>query len=249
MEYACPQNFSGGADTGDMRNVFKRWGPALTPDLRMACGMSTSAYCHESNVNKVWDNFNNHGMSVADSFINGFGDWGVVPLCITMGGADISGTPLYDTTFTNKPNISGATHYHIRYTAGSATTHKPLEIMIPKVLPKFKLAAADVTPALRSMSAQPLTSLPAFAGGKARVHIEPKSGSVFLKAAQPPLATGVSITESEHLARAKQLITDLGWHDSELAEPVVTHMMNASMPVNGRHQGHRQITGQCSGYL
>jgi len=43
MEYSCPQDFTGGADTENMRNVFLRWGPALSRDLRMACGMSTSA--------------------------------------------------------------------------------------------------------------------------------------------------------------------------------------------------------------
>ncbi|NVN89271.1 MAG: hypothetical protein HXX11_01595 [Desulfuromonadales bacterium] len=234
MDYACPQNFSGSTDTDAMRDVFKRWGPVLTPDLRMACGMSTSAYCHEGNVNKVWDNYNNHGLSVADSFINGFGDWGVVPLCITTGGANITATPLYDSAFTNKPNTSGATHYHIRYPSGSASAHKPLEIhMIPKYLPLFKLVAADVSPALRRMSAKPVATLPDFAGGKATVRIEPKSGAVFLKTVQVKLPVRPTLTEQEHLSRAKKLVTDLGWYDSELGEPVVTKLMNASMPING----------------
>lgn len=234
MEYSCPQNFSGGADTDDMRNVFKRWGPVLTPDLRMACGMSTPAYCHESNVDKVWDNYNNHGMSVAESFINGFGDWGVVPLCITTGGQDIAATPLYDETFTNKPNTSGNTYYHIRYASGSDSAYKPIDInFIPKILPKFKLAPADVSPYLRRISAKPAARMAEFAGGRVTVRIAPENGAVFIKTAQAQLPAGTAITETEQLERAKKLVTNLGWRDSELGEPVVTRLLNASVPMGG----------------
>ncbi len=234
MEYSCPQSFTGSSDSEEMRDVFRRWGTVLTPDLRMACGMSTPAYCHESNVDRVWDNYNNHGMSVADSFINGFGDWGVVPLCMTMGGPNIAATPLYDTTFTNRPNTSGNTHYHIRYPSGSASITTPSDtIIIPKVLPRFRLAAADVSPDLRRISAKSVARLAAFAGGKATVRIEPESGSVFIRTVQAQLPTGAPISESQQLARARQLVTELGWHNSELGEPVVTRMMNASMPING----------------
>lgn len=247
MDYSCPQNFSGGVDSSAMRNIFQRWGPALTPDLRMACGMSTSAYCHESNVNKVWDNYNNHGMSVADSFIDGFGDWGVVPLCITTGGSDITVTPLYDDTFTNSPNNSGTTHYHIRYSSGNASSHKPLDMrLIPKRMPKFKLVAADVYPTFHHMAQRSSSPMPAFAGGKVSVRVDPTSGAVQIRALQPRLVSGAVIPEREQLVRAKRLITDLGWHDSDLGEPVVTKMMNASMPMHGKS---RDITQSQDGVL
>jgi hypothetical protein len=247
MEYSCPQEFSGGEDSSDMRNVFKRWGPALTPDLRMACGMSTPAYCHESNVNKVWDNYNNHGMSVADSFIDGFGDWGVAPLCITTGGSDILATPLYDATFTNSPNSSGDTHYHIRYASGSASEHKPLDMrLIPKRMPKFKLVAADVYPTFHHMAQRSSSPMPAFAGGKVSVRVDPTSGAVQIRALQARPLSGVAIPEREQLARARRVITELGWHDSELGEPVVTRMMNASMPIQGKS---RDITRSQDGVL
>lgn len=247
MEYSCPQEFSGGADSSDMRNLFKRWGSVLAPDLRMACGMSTSAYCHESTVNKVWDNYTNHAMSVADSFINGFGDWGVVPLCITTGGADVRATPLYDDTFTNSPNSSGTSHYHIRYSSGSDSAHKPLDMrQIPKRMPRFKLVAADVYPALHHMAQRSSSPLPAFAGGKVTVRIEQTSGAVQIKALQPRLVSGAAIAEREQLMRAKKLITELGWHDSDLGEPTVTRMMNASMPIQG---GSGEITQSQDGVL
>jgi Peptidase family C25 len=235
MVYACPQNFSGGADSDNMRNVFQRWGPALRPDLRMACGMSTLAYCHEGNVNKVWDNYNNRGMSVADSFIDGFSGWGVVPLCITTGGSNIFTTPLYDAKFTNQPNTSGNTHYHILYASGTGSAVKPWEI--PKTLPRFKLVAADIHPSLRKAVAP----LNAFAGGKANVQIESLSGAVHLRAVQDALPTEPVIAEREYLARSKNLIQAIGWHDPNLGEPVVTRLMTASMPIGGKPGDIKQM--------
>jgi hypothetical protein len=99
-----------------MRNVYERWGPVLTQDLRLACGVSTSAYCHQGDVNKIWDNYNNKSYDVADSFIDGLHRYSwVTPLCITMGGSNVTATPLFDATFTNQPNTSGTTYYHIQY--------------------------------------------------------------------------------------------------------------------------------------
>ena len=237
-EYSCPQNFSGSADSVNMRNVFQRWGPALRSDLRMACGMSTLAYCHEGNVNKVWDNYNNGGMSVADSFIDGFSGWGVVPLCITIGGQNILTTPLYDVQFTNQPNTSGSTHYHILYASGTGSAMKPLEMhVIPKTLPRFNLVAAEIHPNLR----RAVVPLKTFAGSKANVRIESLSGAVHLKATQYALPTEPVIAEREYLARSKNLIQEIGWHDPNLGEPVVTRLMAASMPIDGKQGAIKQM--------
>ena len=113
--YTCPGDFDGSADSWSMRNVYERWGPALTPDLRMAGGASSSAYCHENQMNRIWNNYNNNGFDVADSFIDGLAVSFVVPLCITLGGSDVTLTPLYDLTFTNQANTSGDSYYHIQY--------------------------------------------------------------------------------------------------------------------------------------
>jgi hypothetical protein len=173
MDYSCPQNFDGSADSDGMRNVFQRWGKALDRDLRMACGMSTLAYCHQDNVDSVWDRYNNQGMSVADSFITGFsaGGNGVVPLCITRGGNDITKTPLYDAAFTNKPNASGNTHYHVLYAAGfgSAPVTSTSQVL-PEFLPKLRVAAANIAPQLRERTTAPLR---AFQGGQANIASSP----------------------------------------------------------------------------
>jgi hypothetical protein len=140
FKYACVGDFDGSADSYNMRNVYERWGPVLEPDLRMACGASTAAYCHEDQTNAIWNNYNN-GFDVADSFILGLA-WGdVVPLCITMGGPNAATTPLYDTTFTNQPNTSGTSHYHIQYLSNFASNPASFELdphQIPELLPIFE---------------------------------------------------------------------------------------------------------------
>ncbi|MGB0126831.1 MAG: hypothetical protein WBP72_04265 [Rhodocyclaceae bacterium] len=234
MDYSCPQNFAGGADSAASRNVFERWGPALTPDLRLACGMSTLAYCHEGNVNKFWDNYNNGGMGVATAFIDGFDDWGVVPLCITTGGANIATTPLYDAHFTNQPNAAGNTHYHIRFAAGTGSAMKPLDIhWIPLEMIRYKVEAAEIHPRLRSVTPEKTVALRAFAGGNAKLRSETASGAVYLQAAAVPPPTSTAIDPREFPQRAASLLRELNWQDGEVGEPVVTQIATASMPIGG----------------
>ena len=64
FDYACPGSFDGSPDSIAMRNVYERWGGALSPKLRMACGASTPAYCHESEANRIWNGYNNDGLGL-----------------------------------------------------------------------------------------------------------------------------------------------------------------------------------------
>ncbi|MDD1776149.1 MAG: hypothetical protein LUP94_02220 [Candidatus Methanomethylicus sp.] len=236
MEYSCPQNFDGSHDSAAMRNVFERWGPALSPDLRMACGGSTSMWCWYDNVNAVWDDYNINGMSVAESFIDGFSSShpGVVPLCITMGGSNITNTPLYtDTTFTNQPNTSGSGYYHIIYLGGGTQTEaKPS--MVPLKLPKLIVVAADILPNLKALGASASISQDMFAGKKAIVHIDEASGSVHMKAAMREQGIEARISDTEYLRRADALVKKMKWDNSEMTKPVVTRLMTASMPIDGK---------------
>lgn len=236
-EYSCPQNFNGAADSAAMRNVFQRWGPVLSSDLRMACGVSTLAYCHEGNVNHIWQNYNG-GMSVAESFIQGLGTWpSVVPICITLGGADIHSTPLYDAQFTNKPNLSGSTHYHVMYATGTGTQHVPLTITIPKVLPVYKLVAAEIPPGLKVPNLATLKSATAahtaFLGGRMKVQLEPASGAIHMAALQAPSVREQVLQQRAYVDRSKNLIRSLGWDEKELGEAEVSRLMTGSMPVTG----------------
>jgi hypothetical protein len=103
----------------------------------MACGSSTCAYCHESQMNSIWDNYLNKGYDVADSWIDGLAVGDVVPLCITKGGLSAALSPLYDSTFTNEANTSGTSHYHIQYLDGFDSTQRWVSFIdqIPKLLP------------------------------------------------------------------------------------------------------------------
>ncbi len=240
MDYGCPQNFDGSHDSVSMRNVFERWGPVLTPDLRMACGGSTSMYCWNGNVNNVWNDFNNNGMSVAESFINGFSGSGVVPLCITMGGSNIASTPLYtDTAFTNQPNTSGSGYYHIMYLGGGAQTAQ-IPSSIPKKLPKVMVTAAELPMRLKNIV--PSSTIPhaKFAGEKAIVHINPASGSIHMVSEKRVHDVEAAIEEKEYISRADALVKEMQWDSIDLTRPVMTRLLTASMPVGGSAKDIKQ---------
>jgi hypothetical protein len=155
-----------------------------------------------------------------------------------MGGPDIVNTPLYDERFTNQPNTSGSTHYHLLYAFGTGDAMKPAYIhSIPKTLPKFKLVAADIHPKLRTAVAP----LAAFAGGKANVRIEPLSGAVHLKALQHAVTAKRVISREDYFARAEDLIQELGWQDLNLGQPVLIRLIAASIPVDGKPSGMKAI--------
>ena len=235
MEYGCPQDFDGSHDSDAMCNVFERWGHVLSPDLRMACGGSTSMWCWNNNVNAVWDDYNNDGMGVAESFIDGFSSShpGVVPLCITMGGADIENTPLYtDTAFTNKPNTSGSRYYHILYLGGGTQSHlRP--IPLPLKLPKLIVAAADIPINMKAMAPSASIANSLFLGKKAKVRIHPETGSVYMASVKRTYKAEARISDKEYLARADRLIKELKWDHKEMTGPVMTRFETASMPLEG----------------
>jgi|WetSurMetagenome_2_1015567.scaffolds.fasta_scaffold00196_9 hypothetical protein len=240
MEYGCPQNFDGSHDSENMRNVFERWGPSLNKDLRMACGGSTSMWCWDSNVNAVWDDYNNHGMNVADSFIDGFSSShpGVVPLCITRGGANIADTPLYtDGTFTNLPNTSGSGYYHILYPGGSQAKHVPLTL--PHKLFKLKVVAADLPARMKGIARSLTMTHQRFAGKKAMVRVHPSSGSVHMISERRAHGVERAIGEEEYLARAAYLLKEMQWDGNDVSKPVITRLLTASMPIEG---GAKDVT-------
>lgn len=112
LSYGCPDKFDGSADSVDMRNAYQRWGNVLNNGyLRMACGGSSDMWCHETQMNAIWSNYNVSHYDVADTWQYGARSNDpsseVAPICMTRGGADVTKTPLYDTTFTNEPNLGG----------------------------------------------------------------------------------------------------------------------------------------------
>lgn len=242
-DYSEPENFDGSADSAAMRNVFERWGPVLGDDLRMACGVSTLAYCHEGNVNAIWDQFNNHGASVAESFINGLGSASVKPLCITRGGHNIASTPLYDDTFTNRRNSSGSSHLHILYAGGTQTQH-PMLIWNPDMIPLKLLRVRLIPPgdpiafSKRLKTVRKVEQLRdvQLLGGRAIVRRNAESGALHLRAVGKVAAVTTRDMKTDDVLQktALDFVRKLGWIGEDVGIIRSTRLLTASMPVGGK---------------
>jgi hypothetical protein len=251
FDYACPNQFNGAADSASMRNVYQRWGPALTPDLRMACGGSTEMYCHTEQVDRAWSDYSPGGGAtmVVQMFLDGFGEggaYGVVPLCMTLGGNDITKTPLYDTNFTNAPNTSGSTHYYLMYALSTGTTgtqakQKSIYQLHPEKVPlqlqKYKLLVPPPPPKFRRLArpgatAQIRSAL--VAGGKAKVERIAHTGALHVTTGQLPLPTEKVLAETEYIHKAASFLREQGLAERQTAAPALTRYMTESMPVNGK---------------
>lgn len=233
--YGCPEGFDGSADSAAMRNVYERWGPALSKELRMACGASTSAYCHEAQANAIWDNFNNVGLDVADSFIQGLMIWGsVVPLCITTGGADVTTTPLYDTAFTSAANASGA-YYHIQWGTSFAKQRRVPLLRIPDLLPVFGLRPYPLPDRLRGVKLERSGDLMVSKDGSAaegyELRVNPKSGAVYLRGKRLSPAHGKPLTEEQAREASRRFLEARGMAEPAASEPEISAQMVASRPI------------------
>lgn len=239
--YQCPGAFDGSADSQNMRNIYQRWGPVLNPDLRMACGSSTCAYCHESQTNAIWNRYNNGTVAhVADAFIDGLRVSPVVPLCITMGGSNVTTTPLYDATFTNQPNTSGTTHYHIQYLSYFASTPRllgPLPIEIPRMLPILKIDPLPLPEILDDVEfkreGDSMISSDEVAERGPRVRVNTLSGAVYVLGELKPDVEGPVLEEQEYIERASRFIEEQGWTEQRFSEPMGVRFMIVRVPVEG----------------
>jgi hypothetical protein len=237
--YACPEDFDGSPDSDTMRNVYERWGPILHPNLRMACGSSTLAYCHETETNKIWDNYNNKGYDVADSFIDGLHryDWNT-PLCITTGGLLVSGTPLFDTTFTNTPNPSGE-YFHIQYLSNFDTTAPLLfELEIPEFLPIFEMIPLPLPDPYHKLKLKEeddwMYSIKKVEGRDSAVKVNRNSGAVYAFGERRLDEKVKPLEESEYIQLAKRFIKEHGWTEKEISEPIGARMIIDRAPKEGK---------------
>ena len=242
FDYACPQDFDGSADSYNMRNVYERWGPALDSRLRMACGASTPAYCHEDQMNRIWDNYNNKGYDVADSFIFGLHsasgyDSGVVPLCITTGGWSTASTPLYDTTFTNARNPSGD-YYHIQYLSSFDSTAPTFVLPeIPRLIPRLRLVLPEPDPIVQEqeliVEGEFLVSAETTETGRPQLRVDTRSNATYLVRDTKPLSEEVVLSEKDYAERAWSLLWEMGLGERDMSEPQVARMVIQTVPRKG----------------
>jgi hypothetical protein len=226
-----------------MRNVYQRWGPVLDPDLRMACGASTAAYCWTQEVNRIWDNYTNHGYPVLDSFLFGMRlSSGIVPLCITRGGEDLYSTPFFDNSFTNLPNTSGNTYFYIAWvepvgSSSKAATPKASEI--PAELPILSLQAMDLPSPLHDLKlkavGQSRISEETVPDGGPRIRVDQRSGAVYIRGQQAlSKSAKTELSEDDYFASARRLIKEQGWDDDGLAEPTGARIKISREPRQGK---------------
>lgn len=240
FDYSWLGNFDGSADSPNMRNVYERWGPVLDPDLRMAGGASTPAYCHEQQTNRIWDNYNNNSFDVADSFIDGLNWGGVVPLCITIGGSDVTSTPLYDATFTNQPNTSGTSHYHIQYLSNFASTPREPELIIhiPELLPILNVVKLPMLEQFRDLEFKIkdnwMVSTDEVGERGPRVRINRLSGAVYIIGERKLTVGEPILKEEEYIERALGFIEEQGWTERNFTEAMGSKFMIERMPVEGK---------------
>jgi len=238
--YSCPETFDGSADSVNMRNVYERWGPALTADLRMACGSSTLAWCWDGEVDAIWDNYNNHHYYVSDAFVFGLRRYhsNVVPLCITMGGADVTDTPLWDLTFTNEPNTSGTSRYHIQYLLNFESTARPIVLLeIPEKLPVLQVIPMPLPSPLSEVEFKHegdwLISQEKVRGRGPEIQVNALSGALYAVGAEGGFAEGSALSEEEYLRRATNYLAEQGWQEELAAEPTGVSIRIQSVPVKG----------------
>lgn len=228
--YACPGDFDGSHDSDAMRNVYERWGPILHPALRMACGSSTLAYCWEQETDRIWDNYNNKGFDVADSFIDGLRryTWNT-PLCITTGGFFVSTTPLFDTSFTNARNPSGA-YFHIQYLSNFATTAPPIfKIKIPEMIPIYELIPPPLPDPLRKYKFEErnewMYSTQQVKGRGPAIKVNRHSGAVYLFGEHRFDEKVKPLEEKEYLRLAERFIEDQGMAEKDIHQPSGVRMV------------------------
>jgi hypothetical protein len=228
FDYSCPGDWDGSADSEAMRNVYERWGDALDPELRMACGSSTSAWCWDSETNRIWKNYLDNSFDVADSFI-----WGLyrnannVPLCMTRGGLNVALTPLVtDESFTNLPNEVGDGPYiHMQYLSHFEKNPPWLffiEFEIPELIPLFELEPMPFPDPWKEyqfdMKDNFYVSTEHMLKRGPMMKVNPNSGAAYLLGPRHIELTKEH-SEAEYLESALNFIEKQGWSEDDASKP------------------------------
>lgn len=237
--YQCPGQFTGASDSVSTPNVYERWGVAINPNLRMACGASTCGYCHEGQMNSIWNNYNNLGYDVADSFIDGLRVGSVVPLCISMGGYNVNLNPLVaDTSFTNQPNTSGTSHYYIQYLSNFASSQigGTLHVKLPELMAKQLVVKPRPIPRQwlgdeYRIDKEWMHSPDEMDDRGPRVRINQLSGAMYIAGPSAPIGGKPSLSEEAYVDLAWRHVDQLGWSEELASEPIGSRMMIAAVPM------------------
>jgi len=243
-DFGCPESSEGSQDTVLTRNVYERWGGMLGSGLRMACGFSTAAFCHPGDARRVWRLYerSTNGLAPADAFIEGFRREreGALPLCITLGGASVERTPLFDERLFTSPNPSGTSHYHAQYPVPFRSTHQPgrnAETGSPLWAPIFGLKPMPLPATLKKLDYERQdgvlisSDLENVAGLSVRVR--PASGALYLNGKIHFDPDDPALKEDQYLDRAARFLREWGMVEAA-AKLEGVRMMLETVPVNNR---------------
>jgi hypothetical protein len=241
-DYYEPDSYfysAGGADDPRKRNVFARWAAAASPRLRLACGGS-SGVCAESGevANRIWDDFNNRGFDVADSFLEGvFNARGGVPLCLAQGDEAPEKSTLFDRAFVGDANsaeklATDKRYLYLSYPAAFGEFPLPVEggqePPKPGIYPVIHVAdlAVDVPPGFHADKGL-LLSQDTVEGRGAKILIEKKSRATYVRGVildhVIPLGSGSRKTWGDmsefYIKKAQEIIEKNGWTEALAASP------------------------------
>ncbi len=261
-DYIEPESFSGTISSPDrvcMRNVYQRWNDALGPDLRMACGVSSLAWCTQTAGKKMWDGYpppgNSSGYQITDNFIDALEEEHVqeVPLCIARGDSDVAKTPLFDPDFTNNPNEAGNGFWlHIQF----RQEYQKRGVVIPPIPPLlaavYQLTPLRIPPIFKKPPPLPDPPDPGPLAYSAllskrpnlirNVHSRryPVSGAIYFSGRLKFDPRKGVLDKAVYISRAKQFMKKLGMMEQSITGPRMSRMMLQSIPVKGTENGLRQ---------
>jgi len=243
-DFSCPESSEGSQDTVHIRNVYERWGGILAPGLRMACGFSTAAVCHPDDARRVWDLYDrsSNSFAPADAFIEGFRQEreGALPLCLTLGGASVERTPLFDERLFTSPNSSGTSHFHAQYPVPFRSAHqpgRPAETGSPLWAPIFALKPMPLPSTLKKLAFERqdgmLVSSDLVNATGISVRVRPASGALYLNGEIKFDPDDRALKEDQYLDRAARFLREWGLIEAA-AKPEGVRMMLERAPVSNR---------------
>lgn len=262
-DYFRPEDYDGSNDNVAMRNVYARWGPALGTGLRMACGVSTLAYCDKDVASAIWTYYreDEKNFDVADAFIMGMHSvrpYEVIPLCIASGGSFKNNSPLIkDTRFTNLPNDEPVprTNLYIQFPQGFQS-NKPYIIIVPPLPPRvadiFRLKIPRRLPPIDRIEfkvpkpPQPdphiMISTKPDADFGLSVKVRPVSGAVYFSGKLKFDPKTPILSEAAYIDRAAKFMGHFGLSETSADAPSGIRMMlqSTSLESKGKTISHAQ---------
>jgi len=206
-------------------------------------------WCYGDETNAIWDNYNNSHYDVTDSFQYGVrvnnSSSVVVPVCLTKGGTDVTTTPLYDTTFTNQPNLGGnyfwmqsLTNFQNQAASGSSQVTSYSDVTALPVLTVANVSVAPANPSNFVEDSDAYVSQQAVAGRGAQLRIVKATGAQYYQG--PYTQQFSTLSEDHYVSLARNFVASSGWTEADADEPQGTRAMLLRATADGKPDSQLQ---------